>query len=822
MLSVFWADVWHAIRAYLRIPLFTSVAVGTLALGIGSTTAIFSVVDAVLLRPLAYPRPAELTAVLQRRTETIAPLAVSPPNYFDLKDQNRAFSGIAAYGTANVTVSGAGGYPEKIPAATATRELLSVLGISPALGRGLTADDTTPGAPRIAVISHGLWQRRFGGDAAVLGRAILIDDAPTVVVGVMPPAFAFPARGTDLWLPMALSRTQPSNRGIPAERYREYRILSLVARLRPDVSIEAARGEVARIGNALARDYPDANRGLTFGLVPLRDAFVGTTRAALLLLFAAVGCVLLIACANASSLILVRAAARGHELAIRRAIGAGRGRLIAQMLTESVVLAVAGGVAGLLLAAWGVDLFVRFAPAGIPRLETVHMNGAAAAFAVAVATIGGVLFGIVPAIHAAGGAEHDALRWSERGAVVAANQRTRHGLVFVEVALSTLLIAGAGLLIQSFVRLSRVDPGFRTDAVLTIDRVELPRSRTALAGSGAFFEQLIARVARTPGIDAAGASLGLPLDARARFFVDDSTFSIARRPLLPVGQRPTAALHVVAGDYFRALAVPLKRGRWFDARDRSDAPGVVIINEAMARRYWPDEDPIGQTLTHDLTILPGQNAIRRVVGIVGDVRHFGLGQPSEPQMFIPHLQMPWPSMALVLGTSLPGDRVTAIVREAVQALDASVPVPPAMPLERIVADAVGEPRFRAWLVGLFAGAALLLAMVGLYGTMAFSVHQRTRELGLRLALGASPHQAMGLVMRTGLTLAVLGAIAGTAGAAIAARFMRGILFGAGAADLGALAIAPAFIVIVAAVACYVPARRILRIQPLTALADNRV
>jgi predicted permease len=390
----------------------------------------------------------------------------------------------------------------------------------------------------------------------------------------------------------------------------------------------------------------------------------------------------------------------------------------------------------------------------------------------------------------------------------------------VEVALSTVLVTGASLLIQSFVRLCRVDAGFRPAAVVTVDRIELPRSRATLSRSGAFFDQLLAQLRDAPGIEAAGATIGLPLDPRARFFVDDSTFTIARRAPLPVGQRPSAALHVVSADYFAATGIPLRRGRWFEARDRNDAPGVVILNEAMARRYWPNEDPIGQTLTHDLTILPGQSSTRRIVGIVGDVRHFGLERAPEPQMFIPHPQMPWPSMALVLRTALPNDRINAIVRDAVHALDATLPVPPARLMEQVVSDAVGQPWFRAWLVGLFAAAALLLAMVGLYGTLAFSVHERTREMGLRMALGSSPQQTMRLILAFGLKLAGAGTALGIAGAVAVTRALTTMLFGVGPTDPTTFVVAPLSVIVVAAVACYLPACRLRRIEPLRALNDD--
>jgi len=819
LIATIWHDARYAVRGYLRTPLFTIVAVATLVLGIGSTTAIFSVIDAVILRPLPYPRAAELVAIEQTRADSGAHLSVSPPNYFDLKEASRAFSNMAAYGTSRVDISGAGGEPEKLLAATSSYELFTLLGVQPSVGRVFTADDMVIGAPRVAVIAHGLWQRRFAGDPAIVGREMLLDGAPAIIVGVMPRPFEFPARGTDLWLPLRLSRTEPPNPGIPAAAYRQYRILSVVGRLRPGVSFGAARSEIMRLGQVLARQYPDANREQMFSVTRLLDHVAGPSRPALFVLFAAVACLLLIACANASSLVLLRAAARSRELAIRRAIGAGRARLIGQMVVESLVLALAGGAGGIVLAMWAVDVFVRLAPAGIPRLEDAHVDPAAAAFAFTVAIAAGVLFGIVPAVQVQRGLEGDPLSRTSRGTVSAANRQTRHLLVVIEVALSTVLLTGASLFIQSFVRLTRVDPGFRPAAVFAVDRIELPR-RFGASRNAAFFEELLTRLRATPGIEAASATIGVPLDPRARFFVDDSTFSIARRPALPVGQRPTAALHVVAGEYFSAAGIPLKRGRSFDARDRADAAAVVIINETMARRYWLNEDPVGQTLTHDLTILPAQASTRQIVGIVGDVRHFGLAESPEPQMFIPHAQMPWPSMALLLRTSLPAGPLNAAVRDAVHALDAVISVPPARPMNQVISDAVGDPRFRAWLIGLFAAAAMVLAMVGLYGTVAFTIHQRTRELGLRMALGASPNQTMRLVLRSGVMLAGIGTGLGLIGACSATRVLTSMLFGVGPTDSKTFVIAAAAVMAVTTAACYLPARRIRAIEPLRALSDD--
>jgi putative ABC transport system permease protein len=477
----------------------------------------------------------------------------------------------------------------------------------------------------------------------------------------------------------------------------------------------------------------------------------------------------------------------------------------------------------LLLASWAVDGFVRLAPAGLPRIDDVRVNLTAVGLAFGIAAVAGVLFGLVPSLHIRGGAEQDALRGASRGLVTNANRRTRHTLVIVEVALSTVLLVGASLLVQSFVRLTSTDPGFRPESAAAIDRIELPMIRATQASmshSATFFEQVLAQVRAAPGVDAAAVTIGLPLDPAARFFVDDTTFSIARRPLLPMGQRPVAALHVVSEDYFAAAGIPLRRGRVFDRRDASDASPVVIINETMARRDWPNEDPVGQTLTHDLTILPGRPSERRIVGVVADVRHFRLDRAPEPQMFIPHQQMPWPSMALLVRGTLPPERVTAVVRDAVRTLDPTVPVPTARPLEQVVAGAVGVPRFRAWLVGAFAGSALLLAMVGLYGTIAFSVQQRTRELGLRIALGASPADAMRLVLSSGLVLAAMGVAGGVVASAAITRLLSAMLFGVAATDARTFLLAPVVILLVAALASYLPARRAQRIEPLRALSSE--
>jgi putative ABC transport system permease protein len=517
------------------------------------------------------------------------------------------------------------------------------------------------------------------------------------------------------------------------------------------------------------------------------------------------------------SLLLVRAVGRARELTIRMALGADRRRVARQMFTESVVLAVAGGALGLIVSVWALDLLLRFAPAGIPRLEQVGMNGGVVAFTLLIASGAGVLFGAAPAFQVRVDRMHETLLASGRGLVAGSHQRARHVLVVGEIALSMMLLVCAALLIQSFVQVQRVDLGFRPSSVLTLDRIEVPPARTSAVSSAEFFATLIDKLRAVPGVESAAATLGLPLDPRAQFFVDESTFSIEGEAPVPVAERPSAHLHVVSADYFSTIGAPLEAGRWFAERDRADAPGVVIINEAMARRYWPNQSPIGRRVAHDLVIVPGQQSSREIVGVVGDVRHFGLEQSAGPQMFVPHAQMPWPSMAIVMRTPLEAQALSEAVRQAVWSIDGTVPVPPLRRMEHLVADAVGQPRFRAWLLGLFAAIAIVLAMIGLYGTMAYVAQQRTREIGLRIALGATPQQATAPLLRSGLTLVAIGTALGLTGSLAAARALSAMLFGVSANDPGTFIGVPLVLLLVAAVACFLPARQARRLDPLKAI-----
>jgi putative ABC transport system permease protein len=816
-MSSFLQDVRIAIRGYVAKPLFTIVVLTILGLTIGANAAIFTVVNAVLFRPLEYPRASELMSVQHRDRLTGRGRSISPPNYFDLKEQAREFAGIAAYWSPSVNLSSDGGEPEKVLATTCSYDLFEVLGADPIVGRRLSMDDDLPGAPPVAILGHGLWKRRFGGDPDVIGRETSLDGTPTTIVGVMPAAFDFPVSGTELWVPLRLSRTQPPNPAIPAEKYRQYRILGVVARLKGGSSAERARLELSAIARQLETTYPDSNRNADFAAVPLQETVVASARPALLLLLSAVGCVLLIACANVGSLLLVRAAGRSREITIRMALGADRGRLVRQMLTESLVLAIAGGAAGLVVSAWVLDLLLRFAPPGIPRLESVRMDAGAVSVTLLIAIASGTIFSLAPAFQVRTHRLQDALLAAGRGLVSSTHQRVHQTLTVVEIALSLMLLIGAMLLIQSFARVRRVDIGFRPASVLTVERIELPRHRASAVASAEFFDGFVRRLRAIPGVESAAVTLGLPLDPRARFFVDESTFSIAGGMPLPPAQRPTASIQVVSPDYFSTIGVPLTRGRSFSERDGASAPGVVIINEAMARRFWPDQDPIGRRITHDLSIVPGQQTTREIVGVVRDVRHFGLEQAPDPQMFVPHAQMPWPSMAVVIRTPLEAAHVGAAVRQAVWSVDDTIPVPPLRPMEHMLSNAVGQPRFRAWLLGLFAATAIALAMTGLYGTMAFAAQQRTREIGLRIALGATPKQATELLVRRGLALTAVGAAIGLLGSIAMARTLSSLLFGIDATDPATVAGVTATLIGVAWLACYLPARRAQRMDPIRAI-----
>jgi predicted permease len=813
-----WQDVWYALRGYRRTPLFTAATVLALTLGIGATTTMFAVVDAIVLRPLPFRDADRLVRVYESRPSK-GDASISPPNFFDLRAQAQSFTGLAAFWSPDLTTTDGQGHPIKVLAATCSYNLFDVLGASVALGRPFAAADDVPGAPRVVVLSDGLWRQSFGADSAIVGRTILVDNTPAEVVGVMPPNFEFPTAGTELWAPLALSPSRPPNPAIPLDRYRNYRILNVIGRIRDDRSFAQASADLARASRSLDARFPASDHGMALKAVSLHEVTVGSIRPVLLVLLAAVSCVLLIACANVGGLFLVRGATRERELSIRVALGAARVRLVSQLLTESVVLGLAGGVGGTIVAFGGLAWLRSVSLPGMPRVDALHIDLTTLAFTMSIALSAGLLFGLAPALQRRARVD-TVLRAAGRSAISSGHRVLRQGLVVAEIAVSVILLSGASLLTETLVHLERVDVGFTPSNVLTVDRIDLRRTPSDPRVTAAFYDDLLARVRAIPGTSSVGLTLGLPLDPRAHFYVDDSTFSIEGRGLTTAADRPSAALHVVSADYFKTLGIPLLRGRWFDDRDQASGAGVMLINEAMARRFWPGQNPVGQRLTHDLAIVPGQQTTREIVGIVGDVRHFGLQDSAEPQMFVPHPQMPWPSMAMVLRTTGDPARVSEAVRSAVWSLDRTIPVPPARPLDHVIADALGQPRLRAALIGSFAIAALLLAMVGLYGTTAYSVRARTRELGLRMALGATPREVSRLMLRHSLLLTLAGIAVGLGVAVVGTRVLATLLFGVGPMDAETFSGIATVLLVTSAVACYVPVRRVYRIDPVSALSEN--
>ena len=695
-MSSFLQDVRIAVRGYLAKPLFTIVVLSILGLAIGANSAIFSVVNSVLLRPLEYPGASELVSVAERDRTTQRRRSISPPNYFDLKEQARSFAGVAAYWSPSINLSGDGGDPEKALAATCSYDLFSVLGVPPLIGRALTKDDDVPGARQVVVLGHGLWKRRFGGDPNAVGRETKLDGTPTLIVGVMPPAFDFPVAGTELWVPLRLSRTQPPNRAIPPERYRQYRILNVVARLNPDVTVERASLETSAIAARLEADYPEANRRANLAVVPLQDTVVAAARPALLILLAAVACVLLIACANVGSLLLVRAAGRTREVTIRMALGADRGRLVRQMLTESLVLAAAGGGVGLMVSAWTLDLLLRFAPAGIPRLERVHMDGGVVAFTFLIAIGAGVMFGLAPAFQIRAHRLQDALLASGRGLVSAAHQRGRQALTVAQIALSLMLLVAAMLLIQSFARMQRVDVGFRASSVLTVERIELPRSRASAEASAAFFDGFVTRLAR-----GAWRRVGRR-DARAAAR-SSRPFLRRREHVLDRGRRAGAAGAASCradsrrqARYFADLsacrsgrAAPLPSATAPRRQASSSSTRRWRIATGPTRTRSAGDHPRSDDLPGQSTRASGRRRRRRA--------SFRPRTAAEPQMFVPHCRCRgrrWRG-----SPQFAARRCHSTRRARRRSVDDTIRrcQSAARPGAMCVADAVGQPRFRAGL-----------------------------------------------------------------------------------------------------------------------------
>jgi putative ABC transport system permease protein len=805
MLDTLLQDVRFGARVLAKHKGFTAVAVLTLALGIGANTAIFSVVNAVLLRPLPYENSHELVQIWGTLPQLdTAPM--SPANFLEWREQNQVFERIAAYTGQNFNLSGVD-EPERIRATRVSADLFELLRVRPTLGRTFLAEEDQYGSQRVVILSHALWQRRFGASPEVVGQTLTLNDQSYVVVGVMPPDFSFPRTTTEMWTPIAFS---PGERGTRDTNY-----ISVIARLRPGVTLEQARSGMEALTRRQQEQYPESNTGVGAKVISYKEQVVGNTRPILLLLLGAVGFVLLIACANVANLLLVRAAARRREMAVRLALGASRLRVIRQLLTESVLLALAGGGSGLLLALWGLNVLAALQPGNIPRLAELSIDRGALLFTLAVSLLTGIVFGLAPALQASKPDLNDALKEGGKGTSEGGSrQRLRSILIVSEIALSLVLLIGAGLMIKSFWRLLQVDPGFNPENTLTMV-VSLPTSRYAEPGRQvAFFQQAIERVGNLPGVEAAGVTTDIPL-----FGGSSTGFDVEGRPPHAPGQRPMVEFRSVSPGYFRAMGIPLLRGRAFTEQDVGDAPGVVIINEALARRYFPGEDPVGKRLGFSRP-----TDWREVVGVARDTRNYGLDEEVKPEAYMPYTQSipdylagSISGMILVARTASDPQSTVSAIKGEVRALDRNQPVYNIKTMEQYLAESIAQRRFNMLLLAVFAGVAVLLAAVGLYGVMSYMVSQRTHEIGLRMALGAQARDILGMAVRQGLVLIITGLGVGLAGALVLTRVMSGLLYGVGTTDPATFAAIVLLLAVVSLIACYIPARRATRIDPLIAL-----
>lgn len=822
-------DLRFAFRMLRKNPGFTAVAVLTLALGIGANTAIFSIVDAVLLRPLPFKDPERLVTVWERNPEHgYDANTAAAANFDDWKAQNQSFEQMASFKRASKMDLTLGDETERVTGVAVTANLFPLLGTNPMRGRGFTSEEETPGRADVVVLSHRLWQRRFAGDPAVLGKTVSLDGRSYTVVGIMPGGFCFPG-GTgvldgdydpaaDLWMPLRISAEEQQNRGDHP--------CHVVARLKPGVTLAQARSEMDAIQGQIHKSYGWYFMGTHCTVLPLREQSVGGVRAALCLLLGAVALVLLIACANIASLLLVRAAARQKEFAVRAALGAGRGAIIRQLLVESVLLAVLGGALGVLLAGWSVPLLAAHVGdsivASTPGWNAISIDGRVLAFTLVVALGTGILFGLAPAWQAAQTDVNDALKAEGRGAGTGLRgQRLRSGLVVAEVALAVMLLIGAGLLLRSFSRLQRVNPGFSAAHVLTF-QLGLPEARfPQTQDRGAFVDGLCERLKSLPGVEFAGATTVLPLSGGP---INNRTYTVVGHPPSEPGQFYSADFCFVTPDYFRAMQIPLRAGRSFGAGDTRESPLVCVINEALARRQFPNEDPIGKQLH-----LVSSHRELEIVGVMRDVKHRELDNTwmTAPMrsVFDCAIYMPYAQdipqyrneTSMVLRTSGDPLMLAGAVRAAVRELDKEQPVAKLQTMQTVIGESVAQPRFRTILLGSFGALAVVLAAIGLYGVLAHTVAQRSREIGIRMALGARTQDVLVLVLRQGMTLVLIGIAVGLAGALALARLLSGLLFGITPTDPVTFTVVPLLLGAVALAACWLPARRATKVDPMEAL-----
>jgi putative ABC transport system permease protein len=804
-------DLRYSLRVLARSPSFTLVAVLGLALGIGANSAIFTAMNAVLLRPLPYKQAEQLVLLWQlNRHNEDHEIKASAPDYLDLKEQNSVFQDIAAFNANSglgLNLSGADqsgadqngvSHPARISATSVTGNLFSVLGVTPALGRSFLPDEERPGSAPVCILSHDLWRRRFGSDPKIIGKTVTLNSEVWTVVGVMPAGFRFP-QSVDLWVPAMVRSTARTKR---AQHY-----LGVIARLKPGLSLDHAQAELNSLARRMELQYPETNAGLGITLVPLRTQITGNIRPALLVLFGATAFVLLIACTNLANLLLVRATVRQAEMSLRLALGASRTRLVRQLLTESALLGVLGGVLGLILAFAGTRLLLNHSPSNLPRTNEIAVDGRVLAFTLGLSVFTAVIFGMVPALQAS---KPDLIRTLKVGgsgfAMGHGWQRLRLLLVASEMALALVLLIGASLMIRSSFRLQEVNIGLdplnvlTMDTTLTVDRYPAPRQI-------AFYRSVVERIGALPGVTSVGAVDNLPLGGS-----DVHSFGIEGRSAWDPGNEPSGEFGVVTPQYFNAIGIPLAKGRYFTEGDGDETPRVAIINDAVASRYWPQEDPLGKKITIDFEREP-----REIVGVVGNVRHLGIDQQEPMQVYIPHSQRGGAAMYLVVrATSDPLNLVPSI-RAAVEAVDHDQPVYDIQTMEQRLSDSVSPRRFNMLLLGIFAAIALLLAGGGTYGVMSYFVTQQTHDIGIRMAMGADQVKVLTLVVGKGLVILFSALTIGIAVALAFSRVMSGLLFGISTLDLPSILGASLLLTTVGLLACYIPARRASRVDPVVAL-----
>lgn len=819
------SELRFAFRQLQKSPSFTIIAVLALALGIGANTAIFSVVNAVLLKPLPFPSPSQLVAVgAVDKRETLPRTgldSLSVPDFKDFAARSKSFAHLALHRERSLALAGSA-QAQSLRSERVSADFFNVLGIPPELGRTFQPEEDAAGGGPIgftAVISHEFWQRQFKAAPNAVGSVLILDGQPHTVIGVMPPGFQFPIQADAFEVYTTLAAEAASTDGDPPNtEQRGNHSFQSIGRLKPGVSVAQGQAELRTIATALEREYPDTNTAFTVGVRPLREDMVGDVSSALYILSGAVACVLLIASANVANLLLARATVRAKEIALRSALGASRGRIVRQLLTESVLLSGIGGLLGLIFAAWGTDILVSLVPQNIPRIAEIRLDGMVLAFTIVVALATGILFGLAPAFQATRLDLQTALNASGRGGSAGGStrHRLRNALVVSEVALALLLLTVAGLLLQSFARLSRVDPGLQPASVLTA-YVSLPDAGYPRADNvKSFFDQLLPRLQALPGVQGASTIYPLPLSGSNI----TTSFEVEERPL-PKGQQSDSPARIAGTDYFKTMGVPLLRGRSFDQTDQRQAKAVILINQRFAEKFFPGEDPIGKRITPGWAVDPGDPPPREIIGIVGNVKHRSLREDATPEMYMPATQMPSGGAYLVVRTSSSDPAsLTKSVRSELASQDADVALTRVRVFDEYVTRALARPRFNALLLAIFAGVALLLTAIGIYGVMAYTVAQRRQEIGIRMALGAQRGDVLRLVIGGGMKLTAVGVALGVAAALALTRLLKALLYGVTPFDAPTLAAVATLLCMIALLACWLPARRASRLNPLIALRES--